>query len=39
MTKHRDPASKMKAQGALRQRVIADKTKRLPRKAKHKKGQ
>ena len=35
--KHRDPSSHLRSQGALRQRVIRDKKKALPRKAKHKK--
>lgn len=34
--KPRDPAAKLRSQGALRQRVIKDKKKVLPRKAKHK---
>ena len=34
--KHRDPASKMKAKGALRTRPFLDKRKKVNRKAKHK---
>jgi hypothetical protein len=34
--KHRDPASKMKARGALRTRPFLDKRKKVNRKAKHK---
>jgi len=37
MIKPRDPAAKLRSQGALRQRVIADKRKVLARKSKHKK--
>lgn len=34
--KPRDPSAHLRATGALRQRVIRDRTKTLPRKAKHK---
>ena len=34
--KPRDPAFKLRSQGALRQRVVADRRKVLARKSKHK---
>jgi len=37
LLKPRDPAFKLRSQGALRQRVVADKRKVLARKSKHKK--
>jgi len=36
IVKHRDPASKLKAKGALRTRPFLDKRKRSGRKDKHK---
>jgi len=35
--KPRDPAAHLRSKGALRQRVVADKKKVIPRKVKHKK--